>query len=538
MKMEDREKLHHDDFFDRFLDRAVDAVLREPPPEELPPEQVDELTAVVRRAAEKPRPITLLKRSKNMKRIAQMTIATTVLAAIGIFAFWMVSGGSDNLAFARVAEALDSLRSATFDITTEAKGENGQPPAIATGKGFFLAPSHQRMEVTVDMGYEPAIKAAEAAARRAKGADSPEGKAAAKAAAEAMTKAVADLPKIKFKQITISDGQTDKCITLTPMAKIAKVMDMKKMKEDMKKAGKLAKNAPPDMFEMVRRIVREGSSGSGEKVERLGKKEIDGRETVGFRTRFHGMNMILWADPETACPVRIESSSDMMNGVHMVMDNFRYDVDLDPTLFSLEPPKGYSTQTMNMKMPVEEDLLNTLRTIAEHNKGKFPAKFGMNDEVMNALMPPYKPVMDPEMQAEMKKVMEKITAKYGGEEKLRAKYGKGKKLPPEIMAEFMKATMTLQQKHMQKQMQKSMKTTTPLIRKRTRGITFYTMLKPENDPHYVGGGVKLGTPNRPILWYKPTGGEKYHVIYADLSVKQVSAEELPKLPQAEDNPKP
>ena len=77
---------------------------------------------------------------------------------------------------------------------------------------------------------------------------------------------------------------------------------------------------------------------------------------------------------------------DMGAGVRMVMNNFRYDVDLDPSLFSLEPPAGYSTQAMNMTMPVEEDVLNTLRTIAEHSKGMFPAKLGMTKEVMECLM--------------------------------------------------------------------------------------------------------------------------------------------------------
>ena len=62
--------------------------------------------------------------------------------------------------------------------------------------------------------------------------------------------------------------------------------------------------------------------------------------------------------------------------------------------------------------------------------------------------------------------------------------------------------------------------------------TFYTTLKPENDRHYVGAGVKLGTPNRPILWYKPSGAEKYRVIYADLSVKELPAGEVKKLPEA------
>jgi hypothetical protein len=44
--------------------------------------------------------------------------------------------------------------------------------------------------------------------------------------------------------------------------------------------------------------------------------------------------------------------------------------------------------------------------------------------------------------------------------------------------------------------------------------------------------VKLGTPNRPIFWYKPTGAEKYRVVYADLSVKELTPEEVKKLPTA------
>ena len=191
--------------------------------------------------------------------------------------------------------------------------------------------------------------------------------------------------------ITIFDNQAAKCLMLMPQQKFAMAMDMEKMTENMKKS---AKDAPPDLFEMVRRLVREGSSGTGEKAERLGKKEIDGREAVGFRTHSNMGDMTLWADPQTARPIRIEFDMAMMADVRVVMNNFRYDVVLDPSLFSLEPPAGYSTQAMNMTMPVEEDLLRTLRTVAEHSKGVFPAKLGMNKEVMESLMAVVEPEMD------------------------------------------------------------------------------------------------------------------------------------------------
>ena len=278
-------------------------------------------------------PITV-ERTRQMKRIAKLAVAATILVALGISLYWMTIGsGSTSIAFARVAGALDGLRSATFDVTSEAKGDNSQPPAIGSGKGFFLAPSRQRIEIEISAGSA----------------------------------------KNMMNIIKIVDGEAAKGIMLMPQAKLAVAMDMKKMREDLKKS---ANGAPPDLFETVRRIVREGSSGTGDKAERLGKKEIDGRQAVGFRTHANGMDMTLWAGPETARPIRIEIIMEMLDGVRLVMNNFRYDVDLDPSLFSLEPPAGYSTQAVNTAIPVEEDLLSTLRTIAEHGKACFRQSSG------------------------------------------------------------------------------------------------------------------------------------------------------------------
>jgi outer membrane lipoprotein-sorting protein len=484
-------------------------------------------TAEPTRQASAISPITP-ERNRKMKRIAKFAVAATALVAIGVFVSWLaIGGGTTSIALAQVAVALDHLRSATFDITSEAQGEKGQPPVTLTGKGLFLAPSHQRIEVSVDIDHNPAVKAAAHAAERIQVADSSAAKADGHAAAEAMAKAVGSMPEMKMNQVSIVDGQTAKSIMLMPGMKLAIAMDMKKMREAMKKSAKLAKDPPADVFEMVRRLVREGSSGAGEKVERLGMKKIEGREAVGFRTRCDNLQeMTLWADPQTAWPIRIEIIVETFGGSRLVMNNFRYDVDLDPSLFSLEPPAGYSSQAMNITVPVEEDLLSTLRTIAELSKGLFPAKLGMNKEVMEPLMAGARPEMDRLTQDKLDAEMNKVVAKYGGRDKLRAKYGKD--MPPAIMAEIMKATMPIMHEQTEKRMREQM----PLVQKRIQGLQFYVMLKPENDAHYVGGGVKLGTLNRPIFWYKPTGAEKYRVIYADLSVKELAPEEVKKFPVA------
>ena len=44
---------------------------------------------------------------------------------------------------------------------------------------------------------------------------------------------------------------------------------------------------------------------------------------------------------------------------------------------------------------------------------------------------------------------------------------------------------------------------------------------------YVGDGVQLGDGQTPVCWYKPKDSETYRVVYGDLSVKDVPAEDLP-----------
>jgi hypothetical protein len=48
------------------------------------------------------------------------------------------------------------------------------------------------------------------------------------------------------------------------------------------------------------------------------------------------------------------------------------------------------------------------------------------------------------------------------------------------------------------------------------------------NQHYAGNGVKLGDAETAIFWYLPEGSETYRVIYGDLSVKDVTPENLPK----------
>jgi hypothetical protein len=167
---------------------------------------------------------------------------------------------------------------------------------------------------------------------------------------------------------------------------------------------------------------------------------------------------------------------------HGVLTNFHYDVPLNPSLFSLKPPPGYFIHRMDVGPPLEDGLVETLRAVAEERDGMFPAELGMNREVVDAL----EAIATPDVAA----------IAMAGEENA---------------VDVVMSTQQLQQKYMQ-------------------GILFYMSLTPENDAHYAGRGVKLGTPNRPIFWYKPTGADRFRVIHADLRVKEMSLDEVKTLP--------
>jgi hypothetical protein len=62
-----------------------------------------------------------------------------------------------------------------------------------------------------------------------------------------------------------------------------------------------------------------------------------------------------------------------------------------------------------------------------------------------------------------------------------------------------------------------------------KGMMFHQSLETGGNPwQYTGQGVKFGDASKAVFWYQPKGSETYRVIYGDLTVKDVSPENLPK----------
>jgi len=291
--MENHKDFHHDD----LLDRAVDAVLSDPIPDDLPPDRVAQLAAVVRQAADRPYPITIITRIRNMRVSTRIAVAATVLVAVFGLMSWLLPGGV-SVAFADVAEALTKVHSATWKSTTVEKVKEPQNKTYTTNKiEMYLAPLHERTETTFSGGG---------------------------------------------KLILIFDGQKNRGIYLDSVSKTGRILAPVVDPKDPPPA-----NPPCSTFHSLQKLVMDAKSGKFGKVDRLGAKTIDGRPAEGFRIQQGSTETKIWADAKTMLPVRLEqrmSIPSMSLEVYTEMSDFQVDAKLDESLFSVDMPDGYAAE--------------------------------------------------------------------------------------------------------------------------------------------------------------------------------------------------
>jgi len=192
--------------------------------------------------------------------------------------------------------------------------------------------------------------------------------------------------------------------------------------------------------------------------------------------------------------VRVESTTTSGPAGHTVLTDFQVDVDLDKELFSLELPTGYTVQ-QTVQLDLSKDpisyLAETLKLTAEVNDGVFPPTLRGDDGIDGILM--RSPL------------------------KLAKAMGTGVNSPQQSRDLGIKLSMSL-------------------------GATFGfldAITAEQNDWHYAGKDVKLNAPNQPIFWLRRhKASETYQVLYADLSLKEVSLNNVPKAPAPVPKPGP
>jgi hypothetical protein len=204
-------------------------------------------------------------------------------------------------------------------------------------------------------------------------------------------------------------------------------------------------------------------------VENQGRQQIDGIEYVVFVATGDDHTITIWADPETAVPVRIEHRTPNMQ---IACENMQFDVELDEARFSMEVPEGYVTRDAGIDFTdsSESGFVETLRIWAEIiEDGYFPDGIALEDVVK----------MGPKFDTGMKRV------------------GLTEEQQIEVATRW------------------------------GQGYVFIRFFKGQGEWHYAGQGVKLGDGSKAIFWYQPQDSETWRVIYGDLRVEDVAAENLP-----------
>jgi len=204
-------------------------------------------------------------------------------------------------------------------------------------------------------------------------------------------------------------------------------------------------------------------------VDDQGLQEIEGQDYIVLVAESDKDTITIWADPETALPVRIEQKTPKMQ---IVCNNLQFDVVLDESLFSMEVPDNYVIQKarIDFKESSESGFIESLRIWAEIiEDGQFPDSIDL-----------------------------------GGIAKVGLKLDEGlKRLNLTDQEELEVATRFGQ------------------------GLVFIRFFKGEGQWNYVGKGVKLGDSEKAVFWYQPKDSETYRVIYGDLHVEDVEADKLP-----------
>jgi hypothetical protein len=195
----------------------------------------------------------------------------------------------------------------------------------------------------------------------------------------------------------------------------------------------------------------------------------------------------VWGDPKSRVPVRTEGTLALIPQYKVTASDFEFNVPMDESLFSVDPPAGY-TLTVKQRQPSDEspagekDLIEMFRYYGRWMGGRFPDVLDALwiDDVLSraqwldADLPPRAP------QAERERQYEEA----------------GQKL--------------------------------------RRGMEFAMLLSKDSDWHYAGRGVSIGAADTPIFWYRPKDARKYRLIHADLSVQETETPpQLPAVPVAQ-----
>ncbi len=321
----------------------------------------------------------------------------------------------------------------------------------------------------------------------------------------------------KVTQLIYMNPQENDMFTLMPEQK--KYMRLEfgddlaaKMQKEQKK------NDPREMFKQVLEC---------EYVE-LGRKEIDGVEVEGIETTdpkygggmFENILVRIWVDVEQGWPVLMEMDMAMDSptgegqvDIHIEMNDFLWDVEVDPAEFVPVIPDDYS-EMASVKMPKMdvESAIEGFRLYAEITD-RYPEKLNMMSLISDyGKVRTEKLLQDPEY----KQIVENQKAVSSTKESNRDV----NESQDEPGGDQAKLTELLEKKmngQIESQIQETMK---------IQGLAMFHMLliQEKKEPQYFGDVVGPQDVGKVLMMWKGAEGE-FEVIYGDLTTDTIDATE-------------
>jgi hypothetical protein len=261
-----------------------------------------------------------------------------------------------------------------------------------------------------------------------------------------------------INQAVIIDLESSKLLTLVEQNKTAVFIDLKNLPK-----------IPENYLERLQNLVSVLEDDPNFVIEELAEEQIEGRPCVGFLASRPESEVIIWADSETALPIRIEQREHQMT---VICKNFEFDPQMDETLFSMDVPEDYTLQEqqLDLKAGTEEEFIEGLRIRTEViGDGVFPEDVSVGYYIKNV-------------------------ARVSG------------KLSTLNISDSEKGALGM---------------------KLARHLLFLRFFEGEGKWHWAGVGVELGEAETPIFWYRPKDSETWRVIYGDLHVEDVAEQDLP-----------
>jgi len=218
--------------------------------------------------------------------------------------------------------------------------------------------------------------------------------------------------------------------------------------------------------------------------KQLGRDNINGIDVEGIECTgpgvmggmFEDATARLWVEIGTDFPVRIEIEGIVSGGqmeMSMVMDDFQWNVELDPALFVPDIPSDYTSQELSLPEVSEGTAINGLRLFAELTDGRYPSSLAF--------------------MTLMKEISEALVKKYGIE-----------------------------------LIEKQDDYTSALQNILSAGTFYIQLTTAEKEAVYYGDSVTAEDVESVLLRWKISDGY-YRVIFGDLKTMDVTAEELAEL---------